>query len=88
MGNALIEDALSASATVVDPTAVSARLDALRPALDIDGDGQYRVATDGLLVLRYLLGLRGSSLIAGTAASGAARSSAPDIEAYIQLLMP
>ncbi len=87
-GNALIEDALSASATVVDPSAVSARLNALRPALDIDGDGQYRLATDGLLVVRYLLGLRGSSLIVGTSASGAARSSAPDIEAYIQLLMP
>jgi serine protease AprX len=87
-GSALTGDALSVNATVTDPAAVSARLNAIRPALDIDGDGQVRFATDGLLVLRYLLGLRGSSLVAGTAVSGAQRNSAADIEAYIQLLMP
>ncbi|MGL5001396.1 MAG: S8 family serine peptidase, partial [Casimicrobium sp.] len=87
-GDALTSGALSVNATLTDPIAVNTRLDAIRPALDVDGDGQYRFATDGLLILRYLLELRGSSLVAGTGVSGAPRSSAPDIEAYIQLLMP
>lgn len=88
VGGALTANALSGDATVTDPVDVKARLDSLRPALDIDGDGQHRLGTDGVLVLRYLLGLRGSALVAGAVASGAPRSSAPDIEAYIQLLMP
>ncbi len=87
-GTALTGGALSVDASVTDPAAVNARLNAIRPALDIDGDGNYRFATDGLLILRYLLGLRGSALVAGTGVSAAPRSSAPDIEAYIELLMP
>ncbi len=87
-GNALIADTLSVDATLIDPAAVKARLDSIRPALDIDGDGQYRFGTDGVLILRYLLGLRGGALVAGAVAGGAARSSAPDIEAYLQLLVP
>jgi serine protease AprX len=87
-GSALTSGALSIDATLTDPVAVTARLNAIRPALDIDGDGSYRFATDGLLVLRYLLGLRGTLLVTAAVANGAPRSSAPDIEAYIQLLMP
>ena len=87
-GSALTSDALSIDATITDPATVKARLDSIRPALDVDGDGQYRVGTDGVLLLRYLLGLRGAALVAGAVAGGAPRSSAPDIEAYIQLLMP
>ena len=33
--------------------------------LDIDGDGVVRPNTDGLLIVRYLLGLSGNALIAG-----------------------
>ncbi len=87
-GSALIGDALSVNAAITDATEVIARLNAILPALDIDGDGQVRFATDGLLVLRYLLGLRGDSLVGDAVANGAARSSAPDIAAYIELLMP
>ena len=87
-GGALTGDALSNDATITDPAAVKTRLDNIRPALDVDGDGQYRVGTDGLLILRYLLGLRGNALIAGALGPSPARSTAPDIEAFIQLLMP
>lgn len=87
-GNALTDNALSASAALTDPAAVSARLNTIRPALDVDGDGQYRFATDGLLILRYLLGLRGGALVTGAVADSATRSSAPDIGAYIELLVP
>ena len=38
--------------------------------------------TDGLLVLRYLLGLRGDALVAGATGSCASRDTAA-IEAYL-----
>ena len=81
-------NALSSSATLVNPVAVSARLAAIAPALDIDADGQRYPHTDGLLVLRYLLGLRGAALTADISAVGAQRTSAPDIEAYLKMLTP
>ena len=37
--------------------------------LDIDGNGSYDALTDGLLILRYLFGLSGDSLIAGVVAN-------------------
>ena len=45
--------------------AISAYITALGNALDIDGDGSVKATTDGLLVLRYLLGLRGTALTNG-----------------------
>ena len=81
-------NALSSTATRVDPGAVSAYLAAITPALDIDGDGQPYPHTDGLLVLRYLLGFRGAALTADISAIGAQRTSAPDIEAYLKMLTP
>ena len=56
----------------------------VRPALDIDGNGQADAATDGVLILRYLFGLRGSTLTAGPVFGiGATRQSASAIEARI-----
>jgi len=55
--------------------------------MDMDGDGQIHAQTDGLLLVRYLLGLRGSSLVDGALDAGATRDAA-QIEAYIQSLMP
>ena len=55
--------------------------------LDVDGNGQYDALTDGLLMLRYLFGLRGSMLGAGAIGGGAQRT-VPQVEAYIQSLMP
>lgn len=49
---------------------------------DIDGDGQMNSATDGLLVLRYLLGMRGAALVNGALGACASRDVAA-IEAYL-----
>lgn len=58
-------------------------------AAGLPDTGQTACAyTDGLVILRYLLGLRGDSLIADAVGPGATRVTAADIEAYIQLLMP
>ena len=58
------------------------------PILDIDGNGSCDALTDGLLVIRYLFGLRGAALIQGAVGAGAQRTSATVVEAYIQSLMP
>ena len=51
-------------------------------AFDIDGNGQVDVATDGLLVLRYLLGMRGATLVNGALGLCPSRD-ATAIEAYL-----
>jgi hypothetical protein len=53
--------------------------------LDVDGNAQTRPETDGLLILRYLLGYRGSRLIRD--ANGGTLTAA-QIEAKIALLLP
>ena len=55
---------------------------------DIDGDGNVDALTDGLLLLRYLFGLRGEPLINDAVALDAGRSSDVEIEEYILSLMP
>jgi hypothetical protein len=44
--------------------------------------------TDGLLILRYLLGFRGTTLISGAVGGCCTRCSAAQIEAYIAGLLP
>ena len=87
-GTPLTTGAIGAGATRTDPAAVQGYLDAIRSQLDVDGDGKPDALTDGLLLLRYLFGLRGAALIAGAVGSGATRTTADQIEAYLQTLMP
>ena len=51
---------------------------------DIDDNGQVAALSDGLLVLRYLFGFREGALIAGAIGNSASRTTATEIEAYIQ----
>jgi len=51
--------------------------------LDIDGNGSYGATTDGLLAIRYLLGLRGAALITGAVGGGATRSTSTAIQQYL-----
>jgi hypothetical protein len=53
---------------------------------DIDADGRVDALTDGLLILRYLLGLRGNDLIAGAIDRNGARTTKADVEAYLHAL--
>ena len=64
-------------------TQTASYLAGVRPQLDIDGDGVVDAKTDGLLLLRYLFGLRGSGLVAGAVGAGARRVAAPALEAYL-----
>jgi hypothetical protein len=63
-------------------------LDNLKFVLDVDGNGLVDPATDGVLVLRYLFGLRGNALIANAIGTGATRTTAGQIELFLQSLVP
>ena len=63
---------------------IGAYLDNIKPALDIDGNGHADALTDGLLIIRYLFGLRGAPLIARAVGPGALRTTAPEIEPVLQ----
>ena len=59
--------------------------------LDIDATDPltpYDARSDGLLILRYLFGLKGTALIAGTVSTGADRTTADAIETYLDQLRP
>ena len=55
---------------------------------DIDANGNVDGLTDGVLLLRYTLGLTGPALIAGAVGPCAGRSSSAAIEAYIAGQLP
>lgn len=87
-GSALTSGALGSTATRTNSADVLSHLVGLRPQLDIDGDGNWFAHTDGVLMLRYMLGLRGDALIANAFTPGAPRSTAALIEAQLGTLMP
>ena len=55
---------------------------------DLDQNGSFEALTDALILLRYAFGLRGDNLINGAIATDANRTTAADIEAHIQSLLP
>ena len=55
---------------------------------DIDGNGVVDALTDGILVIRYLLGFNDADLIADVIGTGATRTTAADIRTYIESLIP
>jgi hypothetical protein len=66
----------------------SAQIDESYSFWDIDKNGSVGALTDGLILLRYFFGLRGEGLINGAIDSNGLRTSAADIEAYIESHMP
>jgi hypothetical protein len=87
-GASLTDSAISSNSTL-SPSEVEANVAASTESFaDIDGSANVDALTDGLMLLRYLFGLRGDSLIDAAVANGASRSTATEIEAYIISLMP
>jgi hypothetical protein len=87
-GASLTSNAVGAGSPFTTPAQFEQQLAAIRLLLDIDGDGTPDALTDGLLLIRYLFGVRGGPLINSAVASGATRTSAQQIEAYIQSMTP
>ena len=67
---------------------VVAEIEAAMDVADIDADGQLNALTDGLLLLRYLFGLRDDILTNGAVGPDATRSSNTDIQNYLESHMP
>jgi hypothetical protein len=76
---------LLGGAATRDAAAVQAYLEALAPALDVDGDGRADALSDGLLILRRLQGRSGAALTDGVVGPGALLDAA-GIAARIDLL--
>ena len=87
-GTALINGAVGSGASRTTPAQLTAHLNDTKPLFDIDGNGRADALSDGLMLIRYLFGLRGAPLIAGTIGAGATRTTAAAIESYIQSMMP
>ena len=54
--------------------------------LDIDGDGTVTTMQDGVLMTRYLLGLRGNALVQGAVSATGIRTTSEEVAGYLQIL--
>ena len=55
--------------------------------LDIDDDKSIDALTDGLLILRYLFGIRGENLSSNALSPSAERTAVSELEEYLQSLI-
>ena len=62
---------IPANAERRDAAAITAYLDAIRANLNVDAVGGALATTDGVLILRYMLGLSDTALTQGATATGA-----------------
>jgi uncharacterized protein (DUF1800 family) len=82
-GDALVDGAIASDAIYTSADDISSRIDSLGSLIDIDGNGEIDALTDGLLIIKYLFGLRGEVLLEGVIASNATIVSADDIVAKL-----
>lgn len=71
----------------MDLVALQKRLVDAKTKLDIDGDSKTEAAKDGILLVRYLMGLRDAPLIQGLDLTGSTRKTATAINDYLQPLV-
>lgn len=84
---ALINGALAPNAGYTNAQEITSKVERIYDLVDIDTNGKTDALTDGLVILRYLFGLRGEVLVNGVTAADATRLSTSYIEAYIESLM-
>lgn len=82
---AVAPDANRSTATEIEAYLAAASIEGM---LDIDGNGTDNALTDGLLIMRYLFEFRGDTLIDGAVAPDATRTTAEEIEGFIESYMP
>jgi hypothetical protein len=66
---------------------IAGYLASIESLLDVDGDGSIDALTDGLLIFRFMSGLRGAALTHNAIGTGASRS-AMQIEDFLHAAMP
>ena len=67
---------------------VESALENARSIADIDNDGSVDALSDGLMLLRYLFGLRGDQITASAIGTNANRTSNVAVEAHLEAYMP
>jgi subtilisin family serine protease len=80
--------AVGAGASLADPALLLQRMQDMRPVFDVDGNGQADAMTDGIMIIRYLFGMRGAPLTLDALGPGAKRTDPADIASYIATLRP
>jgi N-acetylneuraminic acid mutarotase len=86
-GPELVAGAISSTGTRTDPVDIAAYLSGIA-LLDVDDNGSIDANTDGLLVIRYMLGLRGDVLLADALGANPGRFTVQAIESTLRALMP
>ena len=87
-GDALTSGAVASDANRDASEVIASYLTEADSQLDIDGDGESKPLTDGLLLIRYLFGFSGDSLVSGAIGTDATRNTAEAVEAYIKERIP
>lgn len=82
-GSGLVSGAIATDATILTED-IELIMEQTNSFADIDNNGLVDALTDGLLLIRYLFGLRGDMLVRSAISTDAVRSSEADIEAYIE----
>jgi hypothetical protein len=82
---ALTAGALGSSCTRCDGAAIDTCVTSILAELDLDGDGTVGALTDGLIVLRFAFGFRGSLLVSGAVGENCTRC---DAESIVPLVVP
>ena len=85
-GEALTREAVASDCSRCSAEEIAAFLKDL--TLDVDDNGVVDALTDGILVLRFLFGFAGESLIKDAVAQGCANCTSQEVEAFLQTLMP
>lgn len=87
-GEALIRDAVGSGCRRCTAPKINALMTrcVATGASDIDGNGKVDALTDGILILRFLLGLRGAALINNSVGNNCTRCSATEIVTYLETL--
>ena len=85
-GTSLTAGTAASDAVYSDSGDLITRINTLGDLADIDGSGKIDALTDGLLILRYLFGLEGETLVNGVVSSNATRTT-QEIEDHLNMLM-
>lgn len=85
---ALTTGALGPFALRADGNLIEDRIGDLLPLLDVDQNGVVDPATDGVIILRYLIGVRGDALVINALAANARRTDAAAIQAALASMAP
>jgi len=87
-GDSLTSGAVASDANRDASELIASYLTDAESQLDIDGDGESKPLTDGLLLIRYLFGFSGDSLVSGAIGSDATRDTPEAVSAYIAERVP